>query len=149
MTLANININFNAILPEIFITAVGLTVLLLDFFLPKKDKAVLGVISIGGLLILLPLVLFTSGSKPSFGGMVISDHFSAFFKIIIILAGVLVILMSMDYLKKMKIYSGEYYYIILFARHDGDGLIKRPVEPVCGAGAHGALFLYTGSLTAL
>jgi len=115
MPLVDININFNAILPEIFLTAVGLTVLLLDFFLPKKDKAVLGVISIGGLLILLPLVLFTSGSKPSFGGMVISDHFSAFFKIIIILAGILVILMSMDYLKKMRIYSGEYYYIILFA----------------------------------
>jgi NADH-quinone oxidoreductase subunit N len=115
MPLANININFNAILPEIFLTVVGLAVLLLDFFLPKKNKFVLGIISIGGLLILLPLVLFTAGSKPSFGSMVLSDHFSAFFKIIIILAGILVILISMDYLKKMKIYSGEYYYIILFA----------------------------------
>jgi NADH-quinone oxidoreductase subunit N len=115
MPLADININFNAILPEIFLTVVGLAVLLLDFFLPKKNKFVLGIISIGGLFILLPLVLFTSGSKPSFGSMVLSDHFSAFFKIIIILAGILVILISMDYLKKMKIYSGEYYYIILFA----------------------------------
>ena len=112
---ANLNINFSAILPELFLTAVGLLVLLLDFFLSREKKALLGYLSVAGLLFLLPLVVLTTESKPSFGGMVIADPFSAFFKIIIILAGFLALLMSMDYLKKMRIHNGEYYYIILFA----------------------------------
>ena len=98
-----------------FITAIGLLVLVLDFFLSRNKKTLLGVLSVTGLFILLPLVFFTTGSSPSFGGMVLADPFSAFFKIIIILAGIMATLISMDYLKKMKMYNGEYYYIILFA----------------------------------
>ena len=115
MSIDSLNINFSAILPEIFLTAVALVVLVFDFFLPKQRKAILGYLSIVGLVILLPIVILSAGTRPSFGDMVVADHFAVFFKIIFILAAIFTILISMEYLKRVKIDSGEYYYIILFA----------------------------------
>ena len=71
--------------------------------------------SVAGLLVLLPAVVNSIDSAPSFGGTVISDRFSAFFSIIFIIAAILTTLISMDYVKKKNIDSGEYYYIVLFA----------------------------------
>jgi NADH-quinone oxidoreductase subunit N len=115
MSISSLNIDFSAILPEIFLTAVALFVLGLDFFVPKKHKSILGYLSILGLVLLLPIVILSSGTSPSFGGMVIADQFAAFFNIIFILAGIFTIMISMDYLKRIGSDSGEYYYIILFA----------------------------------
>ncbi len=115
MSIDSLNIDFSAILPEIFLTAVALVVLVFDFFLPKQRKAILGYLSIVGLVILLPIVILSAGTRPSFGDMVVADHFAVFFKIIFILAAIFTILISMEYLKRVKIDSGEYYYIILFA----------------------------------
>jgi NADH-quinone oxidoreductase subunit N len=115
MSIDSLNINFSAILPEIFLTAVALVVLIFDFFLPKQRKAILGYLSIAGLVILLPIVILSAGTRPAFGDMVVADHFAVFFKIIFILAAIFTILISIEYLKRVKIDSGEYYYIILFA----------------------------------
>jgi NADH-quinone oxidoreductase subunit N len=115
MSISSLNINFSAVLPEIFLTAVALVVLCLDLILPKQHKSILGYLSILGLVLLLPIVVLSAGTSASFGGMVIADHFAAFFNIIFILAGIFTLMISMDYLKRIKSNSGEYYYIILFA----------------------------------
>lgn len=115
MTIESLNISFTAVMPEIYLTCLALVVLILDFFLGKNKKFILGYLSVAGLLILLPIVVVSIDGKPSFGGTVIADHYAAFFSIIFILAGILATLISMDYLKKEDIYRGEYYYIILFA----------------------------------
>lgn len=115
MSISSLNINFSAVLPEIFLTAVALVVLCLDLILPKQHKSILGYLSILGLVLLLPIVVLSAGTSASFGGMVIADHFAAFFNIIFILAGIFTLMISMDYLKRIKSDSGEYYYIILFA----------------------------------
>lgn len=115
MPFETLNINFNAVMPQILLTGLALTVLVLDFFLRKKNKVILGYLSVAGLLVLLPAVVNSIDSAPSFGGTVISDRFSAFFSIIFIIAAILTTLISMDYVKKKNIDSGEYYYIVLFA----------------------------------
>ena len=115
MTIESLNISFTAVLPEIFLTCLALTVLVLDLFLGRKNKAVLGIISVAGLIGLLPIVVLSIDGQPSFGGTVIADHYAAFFNIIFILAGILATLISIDYLEKEAIHRGEYYYIILFA----------------------------------
>jgi NADH-quinone oxidoreductase subunit N len=81
----------------------------------KESRSVLGYVSVIGLVILFPIVFATVDSTPSFGGTVITDTFSAFFNTIFIIAAIFTILISMDYLKKMKVHKGEYYYIVLFA----------------------------------
>jgi NADH-quinone oxidoreductase subunit N len=110
------NINFIAVLPEIFLAALAIVVLVLDFFVDEENKSVLGYVSIAGLLVLLPIVCITIDPTPSFGGTVVADSFSAFFNTIFIIAAIFTIVMSIDYLKKMKAHHrGEYYCIVLFA----------------------------------
>jgi len=115
MQFEGLNISFTSVMPEILLTVLALTVLVLDFFLRKKSKYILGYLSVAGLAALLPIVLVSIDANPSFGGTVIADRFAAFFNIIFIVAGILATLISMDYLKKENIQRGEYYYIILFA----------------------------------
>jgi NADH-quinone oxidoreductase subunit N len=115
MSIEKLHIDFGAILPEMMLTAVALAVLVLDLFLPKRHKSLLGGLSVLGLVVLLPVVVVNAGSSPSFGGMVLADHFAAFFKVIFILAAIFTIIISMGYLKRLQTESGEYYYIILFA----------------------------------
>jgi len=110
-----LNISLTAIMPEIFITGLAFAVLVLDFFLSKKSKFILGYLTAAGLLVLLPGVLVSIDAQPAFGGTVIADRFAAFFDIIFIVAGILTTLISIDYLKKENIQRGEFYYIILFA----------------------------------
>ena len=102
-------------MPEIFLTILAILVLVLDFFLAKKNKLRLGYLGAAGLLMLLPVILFSIDSAPSFGGTVIADQFAAFFKFLFIVAAILAILVSMDYLKKENMQQGEYFYIVLFA----------------------------------
>lgn len=115
MNLVNLNINFAAVLPEIGLTVLAIIVLILDLFMHKDKKRVLGFVSVLGLLALLPVVFMTVYSAPSFGGMVISDLYSAFFNTIFIIAAIFTILISSKYLTKMEMHRGEYYYITLFA----------------------------------
>lgn len=115
MPLESLNISLTSVMPEILLTGLALAVLVLDLFLSKRNKFILGYLSVAGLLMLLPIVLISMDAKPSFGGTVIADRFAAFFNIIFIVAGILTTLISLDYLKKENIHRGEYYYIILFA----------------------------------
>jgi NADH-quinone oxidoreductase subunit N len=115
MFVESLNISITSVMPEILLTCLALAVLVLDFFLSRRSKFILGYLSGVGLLLILPVVLVSIDESPSFGGTVIADRFAAFFNIIFILAGVLATLISMDYLKKENIHRGEYYYIILFA----------------------------------
>ncbi len=115
MDLVNLNINLSSIMPEILTTGLALLVLVVDFFIKRKDKAVLGYISIIGLLAILPVAIMTNETAPSFGGTVLADGFSAYFNVIFILASLFTIIISMDYLKKSGMGRGEFYHIILIA----------------------------------
>lgn len=115
MTISDININFASVLPQVLLTGLALSILVLDLFLGKRSKAALGYITIIGLLIILPVAFVTVSPEASFGMMVTADSFSAFFNVIFIIAALFAVLISMDYLKKVGAGSGEYYYIILFA----------------------------------
>ncbi|CAB1060008.1 NADH-ubiquinone oxidoreductase chain N (EC [Olavius sp. associated proteobacterium Delta 1] len=115
MPFERLNISLTSVMPEILLTGLALAILVLDLFLSKKNKFILGYLSVAGLLALLPIVLVSIDAKPSFGGTVIADRYAAFFNIIFIVAGILTTLISLDYLKKENIHRGEYYYIILLA----------------------------------
>jgi NADH-quinone oxidoreductase subunit N len=115
MPFDSLNINFAAVLPQILLTGLAVLILVLDFFLPKHSKQILGYFSAIGLLIILPFVWIHVDAAPSFGGTVVSDSLAAFLNTLFIAAGILALLISIDYLKKEDIRRGEYYCIILFA----------------------------------
>jgi NADH-quinone oxidoreductase subunit N len=115
MLFDRLHISLTAVLPEILLTVLALSLLVADFFLRRRDKTILGYAGVAGLLILLPVVATTVEPAPSFGGTVAADRLSAFFNTLFVIAGILTLTISMDYFKKRGRQQGEYYPLVLFA----------------------------------
>ncbi len=99
--------------PEIFLAAIGCLVVLADIIW-KDQKYIVTTILLAGSIATMLMCLSTNGS--SFYGMYSADGFGAFFKIICILALILTILLSINYLDIMGIKrKGEYYCLTTFA----------------------------------
>jgi NADH-quinone oxidoreductase subunit N len=115
MALESLNISFTAVMPEMLLAGLAAIVLVADFFLGHRGKVVLGYLSVAGLVMLLPITAMSVAPAPSFGGSVTADAYAVFFKVIFIIAGILTLAVSSDYLKKSSVHRGEYYYLVLFA----------------------------------
>ena len=110
-------------LPEIFVASVGMALLMLGVFQKVNDNAQevktsrlisrLGVITL--VLTLILLVAIAGGTMVTFGGMFVSDPFAIFFKILILVASTLTLLISQDYMEKHGIPRFEYVILIIFA----------------------------------
>jgi NADH-quinone oxidoreductase subunit N len=99
------------VIPELIISTVALIFLLLELFVKRKAVlAYLSILAAGATLYALPMCY-----GETFGGMFISDGFSAYFKMIFMINVILTVLISMKYLKKEEAEDGEYYSLILFA----------------------------------
>jgi len=99
------------VMPEIFMTALAFILLSADLFIKKKETlAFLGIIAVG-------IVAYTliGASGTTFGGMFISDGYSAFFKVIFFINAILCILISIKYIAIERVNFGEYYSLILFS----------------------------------
>jgi NADH-quinone oxidoreductase subunit N len=104
------------ILPEVVVIIAALLVLILDFFIAKERKAILGWFSLGGIIIAAYVsagLMTMSGSF--FDGTFLLDPFSTYFKFVFYIACGLGILVSINYLKMERINRGEYYALMLLA----------------------------------
>ncbi len=102
--------------PELVIITIALTVLILDFFVDRAYKAILGWYSLIGIVIAASMtakLMETTGAF--FGGTFLLDPFAAYFKLAFFLACGLGILISMKYLDIEDIHHGEYYALMLFS----------------------------------
>ncbi len=102
--------------PELVVITIALTVLLLDFFVDRQHKAILGWYSLIGIVIAASMTIKLIGLGGSFfGGTFLLDPFSVYFKLAFYIACGLGILISMKYLDIEDIHRGEYYALMLFA----------------------------------
>jgi len=109
-------IDLSLIAPEIVITAFGLLVLLIDVFQHREGKAYLGILTLVGLVIAFFFTLPQFGQvRTGFGGMIISDGYSLFFKLTFLIIAFLTVLISMGFTRREGIELGEYYALVLFA----------------------------------
>lgn len=103
--------NLGPVMPELYMTALALILLLADLFIKKKGAlAALSIVGVG-------IVTFTliGSSGVTFGGMFISDGYSSFFKIIFFVNVILSVLISIKYIAIEKVNYGEYYSLILLS----------------------------------
>jgi NADH-quinone oxidoreductase subunit N len=113
--------DYQAIIPEILLTMFGLAILLLDFLLGKSDKylnAVAALIGVGFATIKLFMfwrLLADRIPYTGFGGIFVLDTFAIFFKLLIVIATGLVVLISAKYLEIEEAHYGEYYALLLFS----------------------------------
>jgi len=105
-----------AILPELLVVFAACAVLALDPITPPSRKDGLAWLSLGTMAICMSLTAARFGSPTTaFGGLVIIDNYSCFWKLLLYFVTGLTILLSFPYLKEERIYLGEYYGFILLA----------------------------------
>jgi len=89
-----------AIAPEVVLTIGACALLLFDLAIPKEQKDKLGYFAIGVLLIACyGSWKLADVETDVFSGMFVLDPYSAYFKVLVYLAGALTILLSMTYLE--------------------------------------------------
>ena len=108
--------NFLLLIPEFMVTGLAFVVLTLDFFLRAERKHWLGIVGAGGLLITLAVTLMTQWETEGvlYDGLVAIDGFSLFFRATFLMMGTVVMLSSVEYVRRNLDHPGEYYAIIAF-----------------------------------
>lgn len=104
------------VLPEMLLTLTGTVVMVLEPLTPPAAKRRLGVIAFTGLLVALwAAVVAFSDPGPAFQSMLMVDGFTTFFRVLVIVVGILTFLASFSYLKRERAEGGEFYALILFS----------------------------------
>ncbi len=114
--LSQLNINMQAIMPEIVLCLGALAVLLLDSVFQRMSRQFLTFVSIISILVSFRLTMNLWGHNvTAFNGMFIVDRFSFFCKMLFFIISFLIIVTSSGYLRDFNFGKGEYYALILFS----------------------------------
>ncbi|MGH7989957.1 MAG: NADH-quinone oxidoreductase subunit N, partial [Limisphaerales bacterium] len=111
--------NASLITLEICVTALGLVLLLADFWMPAERKKFAGyaaVVALTGLLIVsLSGHGVCSQTGLAFHNSFVEDAMAVFFNRLFIVAAILVLLMSVEFSDRLRSDASEYYSLIVFA----------------------------------
>src|SRR5437899_6983926 len=99
---------------EWLVLALGFTLLLVDLWLPASANSKLGYIAAIGLGVILLYSCLAVRINPgevqyAFGGMYALDGLALFFKRFFLLAGVIVLVMSVEFADRIEAGIAEYY----------------------------------------
>jgi NADH-quinone oxidoreductase subunit N len=103
------------LLPEMLLTFWICLVLIVDFSFPRLPKEQLAYLSLGGLSITLGCLAWfdvTGITGTLFANMFVVDRMALFFKILIVLATILVIVASIEFVHRFTFFRGEYYFLV-------------------------------------
>jgi NADH-quinone oxidoreductase subunit N len=104
------------LLPTLIVAGAGMLVLLLDLVPPRQSKTHLGTVALAGLVGALVVAMLRWGADGrAFRDMIVLDQHALFFHVVIVYAAALVVLLSMDYLRRWGAETGEYYALVLFS----------------------------------
>jgi NADH-quinone oxidoreductase subunit N len=103
-------------LPEIILTVMGTLLMVLDPLIHKRSSNAFGHISLLALVAALAasVYAYTIGG-PAFGGMLMVDGFATFFRVLVIVVGILTILPSYRFLARQNAETSEYHALLLFS----------------------------------
>lgn len=103
-------------LPETILIAVGALLMIVEPLAGQRWSKIYGHISIAGLAAALLAAVWAYGTPgPAFSGMLMADGFAAFFRVLVIGVGILVVLASYRFLDREGAETGEYHALILFS----------------------------------
>jgi NADH-quinone oxidoreductase subunit N len=116
MTIDTPPVLLGPLLPVLVVAGTALLVLALDLLPPRETKGHLGLVALAGIVasLLVSLTRWGQGGR-AFGNMVVLDDYALFFHIIIGYAAALIVMLSLDYLRRAGAESGEVYGLLLFA----------------------------------
>jgi NADH-quinone oxidoreductase subunit N len=109
-------LDYYTILPLITLIVWSCVLLLVDLFIPKKQKGWTAFLAALGLAITLGLTITQIGlNNAGFSGMVLVDGFSTFANVLLLASGLLGIALAFGYTRRMGIERGEYYTLLIFS----------------------------------
>ncbi|TMK81534.1 MAG: NADH-quinone oxidoreductase subunit N [Actinobacteria bacterium] len=107
-------IDYHAIAPELVLAGAIFLVLIADLALPPARKWWSMVVAFVGVLATLATTLTLIGSdRVTFGGSYVVDDFAVLFKVFFTSVALVVLLLSMRYVRDGRYYQGEYYFLVL------------------------------------
>ena len=109
-------IDYLALAPELILIVTIVAVLILDLLLPRPAKFLTAITAVLGVsLAAIPLLIMAvdGSTRSMFDGSYTVDTFALVLKGLFIIAGYLVLLMSVSYIEGDRYYQGEYYFLIL------------------------------------
>ncbi|MQG18997.1 MAG: NADH-quinone oxidoreductase subunit N [SAR202 cluster bacterium] len=108
--------NLSLLIPDFSVIILAFLVLLADLFSPKRNDLMLGILSVGG-LILVSLYIVTIGFNNTgylYQNTLVVDQYSTSLKLFFVFLGIVAIFSSKNYLSLNLKNPGEFYSIILF-----------------------------------
>lgn len=116
MSLNDLFIATNAILPLVIVVSWATVLLVVDLFISPQRKYITVLLAALGLGVALVVSLLRFNQVASaFNGMVMVDGFANFLNVLFLLSGLLAIAMAYGYLKRMDLERGEYYILLMFS----------------------------------
>ncbi len=104
------------LLPEIILTVMGTFLMVLDPILHQRSSRAFGHLSIlalaGGIG---GSVYAYAHAGPAFGGMLMVDGFATFFRVLVMVVGILTVLPSYRFLRRQDAETSEYHALLLFS----------------------------------
>jgi NADH-quinone oxidoreductase subunit N len=109
-------IELGALAPTLVILGAGVLVLILDLLPPRGSKGHLGGVALAGIVgaLLASIAQWGRGAR-AFRDMVLLDDYALFLHVVICYAAALAVMLSIDYLQRNGIESGEYYALVLLS----------------------------------
>ena len=107
--------NASLISLEIWVVALGLVLMLADFWMPAERKRFLGYAAAAALAVLLVMNLGHCATGTAFNGMFVQDGLAVFFKCFFIIAAILVLFMAVEFSVNLTAGISEYYSLVVFA----------------------------------
>jgi NADH-quinone oxidoreductase subunit N len=102
--------------PEILLSIVATGLMLAESMMKPGSRTKLAAAAFLALAGAAALAAMAAGDPgPAFSNLLVVDGFSTFFRILVCLAGMLVVLISTNYLRQENHDSGEYYALILYS----------------------------------
>jgi NADH-quinone oxidoreductase subunit N len=103
-------------LPEIILTVAGTLLMVLDPILRKRNSAIYGHLTLLALATAIGGCLCANANGGSaFGGMLNVDGFATFFRILVIVVGMLTVLQSYRFLARQDAETSEFHALLLFS----------------------------------
>jgi NADH-quinone oxidoreductase subunit N len=115
------NYGFNAsdlirFLPETILTVMGTLMMVLDPILHRRSSHAFGHLSMATLVAAIGGAVYAyTQAGPAFGGMLMVDGFATFFRVLVLVVGILTILPSYRFLARQDAETSEYHALLIFS----------------------------------
>lgn len=103
-------------LPEIILTIMGTVLMVLDPVINRRSSNAFGHLTLMSLVAaLIGSVYAYTRAGTAFGGMLVVDGFATFFRVLVIVVGILTVLPSYRFLRRQDAETSEYHALLLYS----------------------------------